>query len=201
MTLHFYWTCMVTQKRPSYWYARWFFVWCLQRQRNGGLNSGQKSANIVTDAFQVCEYSRSHPSSWSALNQISNRLQSRCIFYLLIHGILNHRHTTVDSRRDGISYLCIASWQCSFVHACHPHPSIAAMCLYFSSDETCWNHFAFVAPQCQQDDWYLVSTLMIYWSISKKHETDCLVISKTRLFGWKKSRLNRVYELKILFCH
>ena len=25
-----------------------FFVWCLQRQRNGGLNSGQKSANIVT---------------------------------------------------------------------------------------------------------------------------------------------------------
>ena len=27
------------------------FVWCLQRQRNGGLNSGQKSAIIVTDAF------------------------------------------------------------------------------------------------------------------------------------------------------
>ena len=29
------------------------FVWCLQRQRNGGLNSGQKSAIIVTDAFLV----------------------------------------------------------------------------------------------------------------------------------------------------
>ena len=28
-----------------------FFVWCLMRQRNGGLNSGQKSANIVTDAY------------------------------------------------------------------------------------------------------------------------------------------------------
>ena len=27
------------------------FVWCLQRRRNGGLNSGQKSAIIVTDAF------------------------------------------------------------------------------------------------------------------------------------------------------
>ena len=27
------------------------FVWCLHRQRNGGLNSGQKSANIDTDAF------------------------------------------------------------------------------------------------------------------------------------------------------
>ena len=27
------------------------FVWCLQRQRNGGLNSGQKTAIIVTDAF------------------------------------------------------------------------------------------------------------------------------------------------------
>ena len=27
------------------------FVWCLLRQRNGGLNSGLKSAIIVTDAF------------------------------------------------------------------------------------------------------------------------------------------------------
>ena len=27
------------------------FVWCLQRHRNGGLNSGQKSAFIVTDAL------------------------------------------------------------------------------------------------------------------------------------------------------
>ena len=27
------------------------FVWCLQRHRNGGLNSGQKSAIIVTDAY------------------------------------------------------------------------------------------------------------------------------------------------------
>ena len=26
------------------------FVWCLQRRRNGGLNSGQKSTIIVTDA-------------------------------------------------------------------------------------------------------------------------------------------------------
>ena len=32
-----------------------FFVWCLQRQRNEGLNSGQKSANIVTDAFLVVD--------------------------------------------------------------------------------------------------------------------------------------------------
>ena len=28
------------------------FVWCLQRHRNGGLNSGQKSAIIVTDAYR-----------------------------------------------------------------------------------------------------------------------------------------------------
>ena len=28
-----------------------FFVWCLLRQQNGGLNSGQKSVNIVTDAY------------------------------------------------------------------------------------------------------------------------------------------------------
>ena len=29
------------------------FVWCLQRRRNGGLNSGQKSAIIVTDALYL----------------------------------------------------------------------------------------------------------------------------------------------------
>ena len=34
------------------------FVWCLQRHRNGGLNSGQKSAIIDTDAF-----SSGHPRS------------------------------------------------------------------------------------------------------------------------------------------
>ena len=28
----------------------WFFVWCILCQRNGGLNSGPKSANIVTDS-------------------------------------------------------------------------------------------------------------------------------------------------------
>ena len=28
-------------------------MWCLQRHRNGGLNSGQKSAIIVTDALLV----------------------------------------------------------------------------------------------------------------------------------------------------
>ena len=33
------------------------FVWCLQRHRNGGLNSGQKSAIIVTDAL-ICLFFR-----------------------------------------------------------------------------------------------------------------------------------------------
>ena len=51
MTLHFYWTYLETQKWPNYWYEQSFFVWCLLRQRNGGLNSGLKSATIVTDAF------------------------------------------------------------------------------------------------------------------------------------------------------
>ena len=40
-----------SEETKLYWNAQWFVVWCLQRQRNGGLNSGQKSANIVTDAF------------------------------------------------------------------------------------------------------------------------------------------------------
>ena len=51
MTLHFYWAYLETQKGPNYWYERSIFVWCLLRQRNGGWNSGQKPATIVTDAF------------------------------------------------------------------------------------------------------------------------------------------------------
>ena len=35
------------------WICTAIFVWCLQRQRNGGLNSGLKSAIIVTDAFKI----------------------------------------------------------------------------------------------------------------------------------------------------
>ena len=53
MTLHFYWTYLKTQKGPNYWYEKSYFVWCLLSQQNGGLNSGQKSANIVTDAFSL----------------------------------------------------------------------------------------------------------------------------------------------------
>ena len=45
-----YWTYFETQKGPNYWYEQSFFVWCLLRLRNGGLNSGQKLANIITDA-------------------------------------------------------------------------------------------------------------------------------------------------------
>ena len=32
--------------------AQVYFVWCLLGQRNGGLKSGQKLANIVTDALR-----------------------------------------------------------------------------------------------------------------------------------------------------
>ena len=52
MTLHFYWTHFETQKGPNYWYEQSFFVWCLLRQQNGGLNSGLKSVTIVTDALK-----------------------------------------------------------------------------------------------------------------------------------------------------
>ena len=51
MTLHFYRTCLEIQNRPSKLYALWLFDWCSLCQRNGGLNSGPKSANIVTDAL------------------------------------------------------------------------------------------------------------------------------------------------------
>ena len=53
MTLHFYWTYLETQKGPNYLYEQSFFVWCLMRQRNGGLNSGLKLATIVTDAYRL----------------------------------------------------------------------------------------------------------------------------------------------------
>ena len=53
MNLHFYWTYFETQKGPKYWYEQSVFVWRLLRQRNGGLNSGQKSANIVPYAFDI----------------------------------------------------------------------------------------------------------------------------------------------------
>ena len=51
MTSHFFRTCLETQNRPNYWYARWFFGWCSLRQGNWRLNSGLKSATIVTDPF------------------------------------------------------------------------------------------------------------------------------------------------------
>ena len=35
------------------------FVWCLLRQRNGVLNSGPKSANIVSDALEYIKMKRS----------------------------------------------------------------------------------------------------------------------------------------------
>ena len=54
MTLHFYWTCLETQKRYLVIDMHSDFLsGVLQHQRNGGLISGQKSANIVTDAFQL----------------------------------------------------------------------------------------------------------------------------------------------------
>ena len=53
MIFHFYWTYLETQKGPNYWYEQLFFVWCLLRQRNEGLNSGQKPATIVTDALAL----------------------------------------------------------------------------------------------------------------------------------------------------
>ena len=48
LTLYFYWTYLETQKLLI-WTV--IFVWCLLRQRNWGLNSGLKSATIVTDAY------------------------------------------------------------------------------------------------------------------------------------------------------
>ena len=51
MTLHLYLTYLETQMGPNYWYEQFFYVWCSLRKQNGGLNSGLKSATIVTDAL------------------------------------------------------------------------------------------------------------------------------------------------------
>ena len=53
MTSHFFRTCLETQNRPNYWYTRWFFGWSSLRQRNWRLNSGLKSATIVTDPLPI----------------------------------------------------------------------------------------------------------------------------------------------------
>ena len=44
------WKLRMNQVNDMHWD---FFVCCLLRQRNGGLNSGQKSANIVIDVLQM----------------------------------------------------------------------------------------------------------------------------------------------------
>ena len=60
MTSHVFRTCLETQNRPNYWYARRFFGWCSLRQRNWRLNSGLKSATIVTDPLQVWIFIETH---------------------------------------------------------------------------------------------------------------------------------------------
>ena len=58
------------------------FVWCLQRHRNGGLNSGQKSAIIVTNALHV------DPLSF-ILNTLRNK-QAEFNPYIYILSKLSH---------------------------------------------------------------------------------------------------------------
>ena len=83
MTLHFYRTCLETQKRPSYWYERWFFIWCLLRQRNWGLNSGLKSAFIVTNALLWRRRSKVRQR-----NHIVRHL-SVCPSWFALHAVVN----------------------------------------------------------------------------------------------------------------
>ena len=55
MTLHFWVTCLETQNKPIYWYDRWFFVWRLLHQRNGGLISELTSAYCNTYFDNRCK--------------------------------------------------------------------------------------------------------------------------------------------------
>ena len=97
MIFHFYWTYLETQKGPNYWYEQSFFVWCLLRQRNGGWNSGQKPATIVTSRQWTsarehwCDLSCDIPY-WNkneidhVINTISMREKYSFIAYHWIYG-------------------------------------------------------------------------------------------------------------------
>ena len=62
------------------------------------------------------------------------------------------------------------------------------------------SYFAFVDTRWFQDVWFLVWTLIIYWSVLKTHEADSFVISKLN-FSIEKIRINGFYQLKICSFH
>ena len=66
------------------------------------------------------------------------------------------------------------------------------------------SHFAFwwlsVLTRCLVHK--MVTDLIIYWSLLMMYKADCLVITKRRLFGWKKNPdKSRIYNLKIFNFH
>ena len=63
------------------------FVWCSQRHRNGGLNSGLKSAIIVTDAFEK-RFAHYEIYTWTLCHSYLHEKQTSRIQSLI--GILRH---------------------------------------------------------------------------------------------------------------
>ena len=107
MTLHFYWTSLETQKGPNYWYQQSFLVWCLLRQRNGGLNSGLKSAIIVTDALPLCFTGDTKTDCWSLMKKHTTPDKSVIPMWGEVWLSDRQTHAHTDRRRTKWS-LCAA---------------------------------------------------------------------------------------------
>ena len=88
------------------------FVWCLQHQRNRGLNFGQKSANIVTDALILNTYTMLHAlqNLWKITKLCENYCQTKWSQAVLSGGsshLRPYRNTTsMDERVQYPKYAC-----------------------------------------------------------------------------------------------
>ena len=108
MTLHFYWTSLETQKGPNYWYQQSCFVWCLLRQRTGGLNSGLKSAIIVTDAFNIITNIKSFDFSTLYTTISHQKPKSRLTTIIrnsFLHNNGNRRYKYLVLGREGLCFV------------------------------------------------------------------------------------------------
>ena len=77
------------------------FVWCLQRHRNGGLNSGQKSAIIVTDAL-----------IWYVRARFNNALSYINVF------IIPHVHFQLFDWLISLATIWKVIWQMFLINQC-----------------------------------------------------------------------------------
>ena len=118
MTSHSFRTCLETQNGPNYWYARWFFGWCSLRQRNWRLNSGLKSATIVTDPLHDIHLSLTKASNFLLdKGSVARKCAKRVflLFYYMHWSTLYFSEDGVVRRRNGAIR---TMWHCTDRKCC-----------------------------------------------------------------------------------